>query len=241
MTVTLLMPTLNEIDGMRAIMPQMKPEWFSQILVVDGGSTDGTVEYARTQGYDVIVQRQPGIRHAYVEAFPLVRGEVVITFSPDGNSDPAVIPPLIEKMTRGFDMVIASRYAEGARSDDDDAMTACGNWLGTRLVNLLHGGRYTDAMVIYRAYRTALFGELELDRDDAYAPERLLRTVIGIEPLLSIRCAKRKLLVGEIPGTEGRRIGGVRKLQPFRWGAAYLLQMFRELYFWDPVATVRSA
>lgn len=241
MSVTLFIPTLNEIDGMRVIMPQIRREWVDQILVVDGGSTDGTVDYARAHGYDVVVQQQPGIRHAYIEAFPLVTGEVVITFSPDGNSDPALIPALLAKMREGHDMVIVSRYAPGAHSEDDDALTAFGNWVGTRLINRLHGARYTDAMVMYRAYRTSLFSRLGLDREESYAPERLLRTVIGIEPLLSVRCAKRKLRIAEIPGIEGPRIGGVRKLQPFRWGAAYLLQMFRELYFWDPVATVRSA
>ena len=53
MKVTLLIPTLNEIDGMKTIMPRIKPEWCDQILIVDGQSTDGTVDYARQQGYDV--------------------------------------------------------------------------------------------------------------------------------------------------------------------------------------------
>ena len=45
MNYTLVVLTLNEIDGMKAIMPRIKREWFEQILVVDGGSTDGTIEY----------------------------------------------------------------------------------------------------------------------------------------------------------------------------------------------------
>ena len=232
MSVTLLIPTLDEIEGMRAIMPQIRREWCDQILVVDGGSQDGTVEFARAQGYDVVVQRRRGVRHAYLEAFPHIRGDVVITFSPDGNSDPLVIPRLIEKMKEGYDMVIASRYADGAKSYDDDVVTAFGNWLFTRLINRAHGGRYTDAMVLFRAYRTALFAELGLLREESYAPERLFGTVMGVEPLLSVRCAKRKLRVAEIPGIEGRRIGGTRKLQVIRWGGAYFVQCFRELYYW---------
>ncbi len=231
-SITILVPTLNEIEGMKVIMPQIRREWYDQILVVDGGSTDGTLEYARAQGYDVIVQRRRGIRHAYIEAFPLIRGDIVVTFSPDGNSLPHLIPQLTGKVEAGYDMVIASRYYRGAQSEDDDVVTAFGNFLFTRLINLLHGSDYTDAMVMLRAYRTGLFSELGLDREEAYAPEKVFRTVIGVEPLLSVRAAKRRLRVCEIPGDEPRRIGGQRKLQVVRWGGAYLLQVVRELYNW---------
>lgn len=47
MKITLLIPTLNEIDGMKAIMPRIKKEWYAQLLIVDGGSTDGTLEYCK--------------------------------------------------------------------------------------------------------------------------------------------------------------------------------------------------
>src|SRR5437016_2517784 len=104
-TVTLLVPTLNEIVGMKAIMPLVKKEWCDQILIVDGKSTDGTVEYAREQGYDTVIQQKRGIRHAYNDAFPHIKGEIVVTFSPDGNSVPELIPVLVEKIESGYDMV----------------------------------------------------------------------------------------------------------------------------------------
>ena len=233
MTVTLLVPTLDEIEGVRAIMPRVRREWCDQILFVDGRSTDGTAEYAREQGYEVIVQKEKGIRFAYIEAIPHVRGNVVITFSPDGNSIPELIPTLIEKMREGYDMVIVSRYLSGAKSEDDDLVTAFGNWLFNQAINRLHGGRYTDCMVMFRAWRRALFEELDLHKEESYVPlERLFFTRIGVEPLLSVRSAKRKLRVTEIPGDEPPRIGGERKLQILRWGSAYMCQVVRELYYW---------
>src|SRR5450755_2194271 len=102
--VTLLIPTLNEIDGMRAIMPRIKREWIHQILILDGNSTDGTIEYAREQGYEIHVQSNPGLRQGYNEIIPLVRGDVLLTFSPDGNSIPELIPDLIKKIDEGHDM-----------------------------------------------------------------------------------------------------------------------------------------
>lgn len=232
-TVTLVIPTLNEIDGMKVIMPQIRPEWVDQIIVLDGGSTDGTVEWARAHGCEVHVQREPGIRHAYMEALPKVRGDVVITFSPDGNSLPHLLPALVAKIDEGYDMVIVSRYKPPATSADDDLVTAFGNWLFTRTVNLLHGVRYTDAMVIYRAYRTRLIRELELDQDRWYrTPERLFGCRISWEPLLSARAARRKLKVAEIPGDEPPRVGGERKLRVLRWGASYYFQFFRDWLLW---------
>jgi len=226
------MPVLNEIEGMKVILPQIQPDWYEQILVVDGGSRDGSLEYARGLGFDTYRQQRRGIRHAYIEAWPMIRGTLVVTLSPDGNCPADAIPELIAKLKEGYDMVIASRYYGGAKSEDDDLLTGFGNWLFTTSINVLHGGHYTDAMGIYRGYKTSLFKTLDLDREESYATEKLLGTTMGIEPLLSMRCAKRKLRVCEIGVPEPARIGGERKLQIVRWGGAYMLQNFRELYFW---------
>lgn len=233
MKTTLFVPTLNEIEGMKVLMPQIDPSWVDQILIVDGQSTDGTVEYARECGYDVHIQKKRGIRHAYIEAWPLIKGDIVVTFSPDGNSDPKSIVPLIQKVRdEGYDMVIGSRYLGPAVSDDDDMITGFGNWLFTRTVNLLHGAHYTDAMVMMRAYRTNLFYELDLEKEETYRPEKWAFTVMGIEPVLSVRAVKRRMKVTEIPADEPKRIGGVRKLQVLRWGLAYQMMFFRELGYW---------
>ena len=232
-SVTLFVPTLNEIDGLRNVMPRVKREWVDQVLIVDGQSSDGTADYARSRGYDVVVQKEKGIRKAYNEGWPHIQGEIVVTFSPDGNCIPELIPSLIGKVREGYDMVIASRYLDGAKSEDDTWLTGFGNWLFTRiLVNGLHGARYTDAMGIYRAYRTKLFYELDIDKDDAYAMEKFWMTVMGCEPLISTRMAKRGMKVAEIPGDEPRRPAGQAKVQIVRCGGSYLTQIIRELWYW---------
>jgi glycosyltransferase involved in cell wall biosynthesis len=233
MKITLLIPTLNEAVGMRSIMPKVKKEWVDQILVVDGNSKDGTPDIAREMGYDVVMQKSPGIRGAYMDALPFIKGDVILTFSPDGNSIPELIPACLDKLKEGYDMVIVSRYAAGAKSYDDDAVTSFGNWLFTGTVNNLHGGKYTDAMVIYRAYKKQLIYDLDLDKDSSFSfEENLFRTKISWEPLLSVRAAKRKLKIAEIPGDEPAREGGERKLQVLKWGAAYMFEFVRELFIW---------
>lgn len=232
-SVTLVVPTLNEVEAMQVIMPRVKREWVDQILVVDGGSTDGTVEYARQRNYDVHTQTGKGLRNAYKEAWPLIRGEIVITFSPDGNCIPELIPVLIEKMKEGYDMVVASRYYNGAKSQDDTWLTGFGNWFCTQiLVNRLHGAHYTDAMGMYRAYKARLFYDLDIDKEESYATEKFWFTHIGCEPLLSTRMAKRKMKVAEIPGDEPKRLGGQAKLQLIQWGGALFTQVIREVWYW---------
>jgi glycosyltransferase involved in cell wall biosynthesis len=232
---TLLVPALNEIEGMKVIMPRIKKEWFHQILVIDGQSTDGTAEYARECGYDVHVQKERGIRTGYVEALPYVTGDVIITFSPDGNSIPEVIPDLLAKMEEGYDMVIASRYLDDAKSEDDDMVTGFGNWLFTKTINVLYGAKYTDALVMYRAFRTSLIEELEITRKKRYRyAERLFLLPdgdIGWEPIFSISAAVKKLKVTEIPCDEPARIGGNRKLKVVRWGGAIYVQILKEWIF----------
>ena len=95
MKVTLVIPVLNEIVGMKEIMPQIKKEWCDQILFIDGQSTDGTLEWIKEQGYQYVVQQKKGMRNAYMEALPHVTGDVILTFSPDGNSIPELIPACI--------------------------------------------------------------------------------------------------------------------------------------------------
>ncbi len=231
MNITLLLPVLNEEDGLRQILPRIKPEWFEQILVVDGGSLDQSIAVAKSFGCEVMTQKSPGLREAYNEAWPMIRNEWVLTFSPDGNCIPEAIPEVIRKLSEGYDMVIASRYLGKAKSQDDDMVTGFGNWLFTSLINFLFRARYTDVMNIFRVYRKNLMTELKINQGAAPVLEKILFTHAGIEPLLSIRAAKYKLKIAEIAADEPKRIGGQRKLQIVRWGIVYLYQVIRDFIF----------
>lgn len=231
MKFSLIIPTLNEVIGMEEIMPQIDKSLFEQILVIDGGSTDGTIEYCKKNNIEYFVQQKNGMRHGYNESVPLIRGDVLITFSPDGNSDVQRLKPLVEEMkSTNSDMIIVSRYKDWAKSEDDDFITSFGNWLFTKTVNLFFKSNYTDVMVIYRAFKKDMIHELELMDNKHYSfVEKAFFTKISWEPLLSARAARMKYKISEIPGDEPPRIGGDRKLQVIKWGAAYYSQFIIEL------------
>ena len=223
MKVTLLIPTMNEIDGVKVIMPQIQRNWVDEILIVDGGS-DGTFEYAVEQGYRVLKQKTKGLVGAYREGVAASIGDAILTFSPDGNSVPALIPLLVTKFHEGgYDMVIASRYLPGAKSEDDDTVTAFGNWMFTKMINLAFSATYTDTLCMFRIWKKDLF----------YKSINMCVELSGLEPNLCIRAAKFKLKVAEVPGDEPARIGGIRKMSPLVNGTGILLTILLEYFSAD--------
>ncbi len=181
---------------------------------------------------DIAFQKVKGLRSAYIEALEYVKGDAVIYFSPDGNSIPELITKLIERIQEGYDMVIVSRYREGARSHDDSCFTRLVNWTVTKVINLFFGGHYTDAMVIYRAIRVDIFKKLGLDKPNPFIAwaENKLKTIVGLEAQLSIRCAKNRIKTIEIPGDEPVRIGGMTKMKHLRCGIVLLLLILCEFF-----------
>lgn len=231
MKVTLLIPTKNEIEGVKAIMPRIRKEWVDEILFVDANSTDGTLDYIKENGYKFITQKEPGVLAAWWEGFEASTGDAIILFSPDGNSVPEVIPQLVEKMKEGnYDIVIASRYMKGATNEDDSRITAFGNSFFTGLINFLFSGKYTDALGMYKIFKKELLTNLELYKEKNAV----------FEILIAIRAAKRKLKVVEIPGDEPKRIGeeaGASRAWPgffgkIRGGWAMISCILKEFFFW---------
>lgn len=217
MKVSLIIFTLNEIDGMMAIMPKIEKAWYDQLIIVDGNSTDGTIEYAKEHNYFIFTQKKKGSGAAFRESMEKVTGDIVIFFSPDGNSLPDKIPELVEKMKSGYDIVIASRYLNGARSYDDDMVTAFGNKMFTKLINILFRTSITDSLVMYRAYKKSVIDDLGADgKNSSWGTQLLLRAI------------KRNLRIGEIPADEPKRLGGVRKMNPLRNGSCELGMIIKE-------------
>lgn len=233
MKTTLIVCTLNELDGLKKIMPQIKPEWYDQLIMLVGKPIkDNTLWWCKEQGYETFVG-EVNLWDGYRKLFNLgtVKGDIAITFSPDGNSIPEVIPQLIEAM-KDKDLVIASRYLDGASSEDDTQLTRFGNWLLTKLVNLRSGFKYTDALVMYRAYRTKIIKDLGFLDKPTWLQRQLIKLtgLYSWEPSMAIRAGKIPLRIGEIPANEPKA-SRERRQNTLVHGFAILTQIIHEGWF----------
>ncbi|MFC1724227.1 glycosyltransferase family 2 protein [candidate division KSB1 bacterium] len=230
--VTIIIPTLDEKIALIEIMPRIKKEWYDELVIVDGGSTDGTIEYCKENGHTVLMQEGKGLPLAEKTAFENSTGDIIVTFSPDGNSIPELIPDLVEKMKEGYDMVIVSRYLGSAKSDDDDIVSRFGNFMFTTFTNVLFGGKYTDACVIFRAYTRDAVNKMKLfEMEKENFLRRKFFRLNSWELGSSIRAAKLKLKVSAIPGDEPDRISGTqRKVSYLKNGFGAICQIFYEFF-----------
>ena len=112
MYVIVFVLTLDEIEAVNVIMPQVKKEWADKIVFVDGDSKDGTVEKAKELGFEVIHQKNKGEGNACRVGTDATDSDFVMFFSPDGNDVPGDIPRLIAKTREGYDVVHISRFEQ---------------------------------------------------------------------------------------------------------------------------------
>jgi len=220
---SLILLTLNEVEGVRALIDKLPMDRFDEVLAVDGGSTDGTVELLKSRGVAVFPQPEKGRGVAFRLGAELSQGDHLVFFSPDGNEDPRDIEPLLRKLEEGCAMAIASRFLPGARNEEDGVLLpwrAWANraftWIANRAFN--RGPYITDTINGYRALTREAFR--------AMAP-----TSKGfmVEYEMSIRAMKLGLRVGEIPTREGDRIGGRSKAGSIPTGLAFLAFLVGEV------------
>ena len=221
MTIALLITTLNEVTGVKKVVPRIKKEWVDEILFVDGGSTDGTIEEAEKMGFKVIIQKQKGLGAAIIEGVNAIKSDNFFLFGPDGNDEPEKIPQIIQKFKEGYDQVAATRFGKGSVNLDAGKIDTFGNKMFAFLVNAFFGGHLTDCLVELRIMSKKTFQELNFDE----------LSLIAIQQMC-IRGLKKRQHIYEIIGNEGERMGGIRKMKPLPVGASLSLEIIKEFIHW---------
>ena len=222
MSTAVVITTLNEIDGVKELLPKIKKEWAEEWLVVDGNSNDGTVDEVKKLGFNIALQKKKGHGDAVSRGVSDTKSDFILYWGPDGNHELQEIPRLIEKIKEGFDQIVISRFGKTSVNLDAGRMDTFGNKMFTFLVNMFFGGRLTDALNLSRILKRKSMLQLKFDADGLDSTTQM-----------SIRALKQKHKIIAISGNEGRRIGGKRKMEPIPVGWDLTKLIILEFIFWN--------
>lgn len=216
--VSVIVPAKNEADNLYFVLPLL-PDVVDEVILVDGGSTDGTVEVARRLWPKVRVVDQvgKGKGSALTEGFLAATGDVIVMLDADGSADPGEIPRFLEALEQGAQFAKGTRFSGGGGSQDITRLRKAGNLALTHLVNILFRTKYSDLCYGYNVFRAECLPFLSVDANG-----------FEVETLINVRLAKAGLRVTEVPSFEHPRIFGTSNLKAFRDGWRVLRTILSE-------------
>jgi len=217
-TISIVIPALNEAENLKYVLPQI-PSWIDEVLLVDGHSTDGTVEVALElmPSIRIIYQEGRGKGAALRSGFAAATGDIIVMMDADGSTDPAEIPLFCAALLRGADFVKGSRFLQGAGTADMEFHRMFGNFVFVMCVRVLFGGNFSDLCYGYNAFWRKAISALDLDGDG-----------FEIETMMNVRALRAKLKIAEVPSFEYRRRHGMSRLRAIPDGWRVLKTIFKE-------------
>jgi glycosyltransferase involved in cell wall biosynthesis len=229
--ISIVVPALNEALNLSVVLPQLPR--VHEVILVDGGSVDGTVMAARRAMPDIItvLQRRKGKGNALAAGFARVTGDIVIMFDADGSADPAEITRFVEALKAGADFAKGSRFTAGGGSADITTIRHLGNKFLGGVFNLGFRTRYSDLCYGYNAFWADLIPLLDLPDHTAPAPasgKMMWGDGFEIETIIACRFAAAKIAITEVPSVEKLRMFGESNLRAISDGIRVLKTLVTE-------------
>ena len=218
--VSLILPTLNEAKNLPLVIPYIPLDLIDEVILVDGLSTDRTVEVARNllPSIRVVLEKKRGkgvaMRRGYAESI----GDILVVIDADGSHDPREIPRFVQALVEGADFVKGSRFAPSGGTTDMPRLRKAGNWAFTSLVNLLFAQTFTDLCYGFHAFWRHCLEHLNLEAVDGFE----------VDTSIYLQAVRKKLKVVDVPSFEGLRFYGSGKLQTFPDGWRVFRTILRE-------------
>jgi len=214
--VCVLVPTLNEAETIGEVIEGFEERGYSNVLVVDGRSNDGTREIAVEHGARVIEQTGSGKGQAVREGLEHIEAEYVLMLDGDGTYRPADAERMLEPLDDDYEHVIGNRFAEM----EDGSMPRL-NGFGNRAINrafrFIHGRDFEDILSGYRAFTRESAERFRLAADG-----------FGVETEMAVECVKHDVPTKVVPITyEERPEESETNLHPLWDGGNIILTLYQ--------------
>lgn len=216
--ISVVIPALNEAQNLRHVLPRI-PSIVTEVILVDGHSTDDTIEVARQLLPDICIIRQTGNGkgNALKAGFAACTGDIIVTLDADGSADPNEIPYFVAALMLGNDFAKGSRFVKGGGSQDITLFRSVGNFWLNKIVNMLYLAGFSDLCYGYNAFWKYCLSHIDVDCDG-----------FEIEALINVRMHKANFKIIEVASFEYSRIHGESNLRAVRDGWRVLKTILRE-------------
>jgi glycosyltransferase involved in cell wall biosynthesis len=212
--ISIVVPAWNEEQTIGDVLLSVRG-MTDDLVVVDGHSTDRTVEIALAHDARVVQENARGKGNAVRTGLTAVRHPITVFIDADGSHEPADIPRLVNPIRAGeADLVIGSRMLGGSEElfgSISEVARLVGSLMISLSINYRFGVRFTDYQNGFRAIRT------EVGRTIG-----LTSVLTTIEQEMVMKCLEHGYRVIEIPAHEYRRKAGVSKIKVFKLSHIYL-------------------
>lgn len=216
--LTLLIPAKNEKEALPLFLKEIENYKYKKMIIIDTLDKETESSIKNFEDVEIVSQKRSGYGNALIEGINNCNTKYCCIINADSSMDPKYLKEMLAQ-AENSDFIFASRYIKHGGSNDDDIVTFVGNKIFSLIGKILFNLKISDILYTYILGKTDSFKKLNLEYHD-------FRICVEIP----IKVSRKKMSYASLPSFERSRLGGKKKVNPFKDGMLILLALIK-LFF----------